>query len=211
MKWRCDTPTSKAVSQRNLRDTLWKQGKWVRYPPLRYYLERVLRDMGGISHWAAKLVSVPYRYLFLNNTAVRKQLALMTLFFTGPCVVNVAASWQEAAFWAELDDEDPLVAPQPSELPAQATQAAPTAANAASKDLHVMTSLGPVCIIQGTARRSFQRTSDVHFLPFSFSCPASPARKTPEPSLTHPKLALKHPNPALKENLKDQASTSGSR
>ena len=27
----------------------------MRYPPLRYYLERVLRDRGGgISHWAAK-------------------------------------------------------------------------------------------------------------------------------------------------------------
>ena len=26
----------------------------MRYPPLRYYLERVLRDMGGISHRAAK-------------------------------------------------------------------------------------------------------------------------------------------------------------
>ena len=47
-------PPSKGVSQRYLRDTLWKQGNWVRYPPLRYYLERVLRDMGGISHWAAK-------------------------------------------------------------------------------------------------------------------------------------------------------------
>ena len=23
--------------------------KWVRYPPLRYYLEKVLRDMGGVS------------------------------------------------------------------------------------------------------------------------------------------------------------------
>ena len=45
-KWRCDTPPSKGVSQRYLRDTLWKPGKWVRYPPLRYYLERVLRDMG---------------------------------------------------------------------------------------------------------------------------------------------------------------------
>ena len=30
----------------------------MRYPPLRYYLERVLRDMwGGISHWAAKTVT----------------------------------------------------------------------------------------------------------------------------------------------------------
>ena len=27
----------------------------MRYPPLRYYLERVLRDRGGISHWAAKV------------------------------------------------------------------------------------------------------------------------------------------------------------
>ena len=34
-----------------------EKGKWVRYPPLRYYLERVLRDMGGgISHWAAKVI-----------------------------------------------------------------------------------------------------------------------------------------------------------
>ena len=48
-------PPTEGVSQRYLRDTLWKQGKWVRYPPLRYYLERVLRDReGGISHWAAK-------------------------------------------------------------------------------------------------------------------------------------------------------------
>ena len=26
-----------------------KTRKWVQYPPLRYYLERVLRDMGGVS------------------------------------------------------------------------------------------------------------------------------------------------------------------
>ena len=39
-------PPSKGVSQRYLRDTLWKQGKWVLYPPLRYYLERLLRDRG---------------------------------------------------------------------------------------------------------------------------------------------------------------------
>ena len=40
-------PSSKTVSQRYLRDTQWKQGKWVRYPPPRCYLEKVLRDMGG--------------------------------------------------------------------------------------------------------------------------------------------------------------------
>ena len=27
-------------------------------PPLRYYLEKVFRDMGGISHWAVKAVSL---------------------------------------------------------------------------------------------------------------------------------------------------------
>ena len=32
------------------------KAKRVRYPPLRYYLERVLHDMGGgILHWAAKV------------------------------------------------------------------------------------------------------------------------------------------------------------
>ena len=30
------------------------KAKRMRYPPLRYYLERVLLDMGGISHWTAK-------------------------------------------------------------------------------------------------------------------------------------------------------------
>ena len=44
-QWRCNTPT-KWVSQRYLRNTTWKQGNRVRYPPLRYYLEKVLRDMG---------------------------------------------------------------------------------------------------------------------------------------------------------------------
>ena len=29
----------------------------MRHPLLRYYLERVLRDMGGISLWAAKFVT----------------------------------------------------------------------------------------------------------------------------------------------------------
>ena len=66
-KWRCDTPTTKGVSQRYLHDTLQKQGNSVRYPPLRYYLERVLRDMGGgISHWAAKLPT-PKRRLRPQN------------------------------------------------------------------------------------------------------------------------------------------------
>ena len=40
-------PPRKGVSQRYWRDTLRKQGKRMRYPPLRYYLERVLRDRGG--------------------------------------------------------------------------------------------------------------------------------------------------------------------
>ena len=55
-KWRCDTPPPPQKGY--LSDTCAipyeNQDKQVRYPPLRYYLERVLRDMGGISHWAAK-------------------------------------------------------------------------------------------------------------------------------------------------------------
>ena len=51
-KWRCEKPPpppppTKRVSQRYLRDTTWKQGKWVRHPSLRYYPEKVLRDKGG--------------------------------------------------------------------------------------------------------------------------------------------------------------------
>ena len=49
-KWRCDTPLlNRGISAIPAR-YLWKQGKWLRYPPLRYYLETVLRDyyhMGG--------------------------------------------------------------------------------------------------------------------------------------------------------------------
>ena len=74
-KWRCDTPPSKGVAQRYLRDTLWKQGKWVRYPPVRYYLERILRDMGSVSHWAAKVMqhgcaSLPCRSFILLHAWV---------------------------------------------------------------------------------------------------------------------------------------------
>ena len=47
----------KGVSQWYLHDTSWKKGKKGARPPLRYWLERVSRDMGGISHWAAKSTS----------------------------------------------------------------------------------------------------------------------------------------------------------
>ena len=52
-KWRRDAPQEVRCPplQRGIAAILarypMKQGKWVRYPPLRYYLERVLRDMGG--------------------------------------------------------------------------------------------------------------------------------------------------------------------
>ena len=44
-------PPSKGVSQRYLRDTLWKQGKWVRYPPLRYAdtISKRYSRYGGVS------------------------------------------------------------------------------------------------------------------------------------------------------------------
>ena len=50
-KWRCDWPPPK---KGYLSDTCSipyenKANGWVRCPPLRYYLERVLRDRGGVS------------------------------------------------------------------------------------------------------------------------------------------------------------------
>ena len=57
-------PPPKKVSQRYLRDTPMKQGKLRAIPPLRYYLERVLREYGGYLHWATKLkqwLALPYR------------------------------------------------------------------------------------------------------------------------------------------------------
>ena len=39
------------------------KAKWVRYPCLRYYLEKVLRDMGGISRWAAKIMKRKWQFL----------------------------------------------------------------------------------------------------------------------------------------------------
>ena len=56
MEVRFPPPLTEGVSQRYLRKTYENKAKRVRYPSLRCYLERVLRDMGGggISHWAAK-------------------------------------------------------------------------------------------------------------------------------------------------------------
>ena len=79
LKWRCDTtPPSKGVSQRYLRKTLWKQGKWVRHPPLRCYLERVFRDMGGYLALAAKtpLLLVQNRIALVQETLGRSSLQL---------------------------------------------------------------------------------------------------------------------------------------
>ena len=45
-KWRCDTPLKRGISAIPARYPK-KQGKRVQYPPLRYYLEKVLRDTGG--------------------------------------------------------------------------------------------------------------------------------------------------------------------
>ena len=60
-------PPQKGVSQRYLHGTLQNKATGMQDPPLRCYLERVLRDMGGISHWAAKDVklSAPKSQRFL--------------------------------------------------------------------------------------------------------------------------------------------------
>ena len=46
-------PLKRGISAIHARYPMEK-GKWVRYPPLRYCLERVLHDIGGFPHWAAK-------------------------------------------------------------------------------------------------------------------------------------------------------------
>ena len=53
-KWGCDTPPQKVYLSDACAIPSQNKAKRVRYPSLRYYLERVLRDVGGISHWAAK-------------------------------------------------------------------------------------------------------------------------------------------------------------
>ena len=60
MEVRCPPPPpTKGVSQRYLRDTLGNKSKCVRYPPLRYYLERVLRNMWGhLALRAAKVIDL---------------------------------------------------------------------------------------------------------------------------------------------------------
>ena len=48
-KWRCDTPPplKRGISAILARYPMKTRKTRVRYPPLRYYLERVLRDIGG--------------------------------------------------------------------------------------------------------------------------------------------------------------------
>ena len=51
-KWRCDTPPPpppKGVSQRYFRDTLCKQGKWVRQPPSAILSRKGIARYGGVS------------------------------------------------------------------------------------------------------------------------------------------------------------------
>ena len=53
-KWRCDTPPSKGYPSDTCAIPFENKANGCDTPRLQYYLERVLRDMGGISHWAAK-------------------------------------------------------------------------------------------------------------------------------------------------------------
>ena len=97
-KWRCDTPPRKGVSQRCLRDTLWKPGKWVRYPPLRYYLERVLRDRGGISHWDTKCLAIVQKYGGIDKTSRRWLARLRFAAMDNPRVIVIQLA--HSSFWA---------------------------------------------------------------------------------------------------------------
>ena len=69
-------PPSKGVSQRYLRDALWKQGKWVRYPPSAILSQQgIARYGGGISHWAAKRPTPPWGLFWAQNVRVFDQSA----------------------------------------------------------------------------------------------------------------------------------------
>ena len=58
-KWRCDTPPLKrGISAIPARYPMnFKTRQMGAIPPSEYYLEKVLRDRGGISHWAAKILT----------------------------------------------------------------------------------------------------------------------------------------------------------
>ena len=86
-KWRCDTPPSKGVSQRYFRDTTWKQGKLVRYPPVRYYLERVLCDMGVSRTGPLRMLVPRYPPPISHNTlktvtSLNKEARLLKVHFS---------------------------------------------------------------------------------------------------------------------------------
>ena len=62
-------PRMERVSQRHLRDTTCKQGKWVPYPPVDTNLENVLPTGGG-GDWAANVNAVVLNAVGHRNTNV---------------------------------------------------------------------------------------------------------------------------------------------
>ena len=90
---RCDTPPpprQKGYLSDTRAITFENKAKRVRYPLLRYYLQRVLYG-GGISHWAAKPECLGHVMLAL--------LRVSRLFF-GTCICCLGPSWL-APMWRQ--------------------------------------------------------------------------------------------------------------
>ena len=74
-KWRCDTPPQKGYLSDTCAIPFENKAKCMRYPPLRYYLERVMCAIwGGISHWGAQNIFLHFlgEIIILQRCGSRK-------------------------------------------------------------------------------------------------------------------------------------------
>ena len=74
-KWRCDTPPAKGVSQRYWRDTLWKQGKSVRYPPSAILSRKGIARYGGVSCTGPLSLPLFNLFFYLNLTSAHPAIS----------------------------------------------------------------------------------------------------------------------------------------
>ena len=99
-------PSKFLVSQRYLCDTLWRQGKWVRYPPLRYYLKRVLCDMGylALGRWGALPRPTDSLSLFkIQEKAQSQSLAgVLDAQIASDFKSNLLAIWNRLWLWSSF-------------------------------------------------------------------------------------------------------------
>ena len=80
-KWRCDTPPSKGVSQRYLRDTLWKQRKSLIFFSLVFWYSLVFSNQGNsLVFWVFLAVFLCFSRDFMGCGGVRNSLVFWVVF-----------------------------------------------------------------------------------------------------------------------------------